>query len=253
MWVTRFSLIGLVLLSSCATFQSSKDGVSVSYLDTVKQNYEEGEKRLTDKSYDEALAYFEHVRSKYPYSKYAALSDLKIGDTYFAQEKWLEAADAYDFYIRFHPQHEQNAYAWFQVAKSYYNALPSEFFIFPHGYVKDQFATKEAIEALDRYLAEYPNHEKRDEAQKMRTDLRSKLALRDLHVAKFYAQKKKWNGALSRYDRIVKLYADTPCAPEALYEAALIAERKLSDPEKAAALREQLKSDYPESTWAKKL
>ncbi|MEI6806040.1 MAG: outer membrane protein assembly factor BamD [Myxococcaceae bacterium] len=196
------------LLSACSTVKTAKNADT--YLDTVRLTYEAGEKALKDEDFEDAIKSFEEVRTKYPYSKYAALSDLKLADTYFAQEKWLEAADAYDFYVRFHPRHEQNAYAWFQIAKAYFHAIPREFFIFPKSYVKDQTATQEALEAVQRYLTEYPSDKNAEEAEKMRVHLRSQLALRDLHIAEYYAKRRKTKGALTRFEHVVKQYGDTP-------------------------------------------
>jgi outer membrane protein assembly factor BamD len=205
------------LLSACSTTKTAQK--SDTYLDNVKLAYEAGEKALQDQSFEEAIKAFEEVRTKYPYSKYAALSDLKLADTYFAQGKWLEAADAYDFYVRFHPRHEDNAYAWFQIAQSYYHAIPRDFFLFPHSYVKDQTATQEALEAVERYLAEYPVDKFTEEATKMRLHLRNQLAQRDLHVARYYEKRHKTKGAKARFEHVAKLYGDTP--------AGAIAEKKI--------------------------
>ncbi|MES2503930.1 MAG: outer membrane protein assembly factor BamD [Myxococcota bacterium] len=202
-----FALLSLVLLGSCAGVQT---GQTVSYQDNIKGTYEAAEKAFAAKLYEDAHKHFEEVRSKYPYSKYAVLSDLRLGDLYFAQEKWLEAADAYDFYLRFHPRHEQNAYAWFQIAKAYYNAIPENYFFLPSNYVKDQTATAEALTALDKYLAQYPEDKSVEEARKMRLQLRSQLAARDLHVGQFYLKRNKVKGAAARFEYVSKNFADTP-------------------------------------------
>lgn len=246
-WISL--LLGVsIFASGCSIFNSNLNG-EVSYLDSVKQNFEAGEKALADKSYEEAIAYFEHVRSKYPYSIYAALSDLRLADAYFEQAKWLEAADAYDFYLRFHPRHEKSGYAWFQIGKSYFNAQPENLFIFPPSYLKDQTATKEALEAIDRYLVEYPTHEKVDEAKKMRTELRLNLSMRDMRIAEYYGKRKRWPAAVARYERVAALYPDTICAPESLFAAAGIAEHELKRPQIALSLLEKLLGQYSESKF----
>lgn len=200
-------ILCFALLAGCSTTKTAQKADT--YLDNVKQTYEAGEKALKDQVFEDAIKAFEEVRTQYPYSKYAALSDLKLADTYFAQEKWLEAADAYDFYVRFHPRHDQNAYAWFQIAKSYYLAIPKDFFLFPKSYVKDQTATQEALEAVDRYLTEYPMDQFAEEATKMRINLRTQLAQRDLHVAQYYEKRGKTKGAQARFEHVAKLYGDT--------------------------------------------
>lgn len=201
----RYAL-GLLLLMGCSTTQVAKKD---SYLDAVKSTYEAAEKAFQNEAYEDAIKGFEEIRSKHPYSKYAVLSDLRLADVLFAQGKWLEAADSYDFYIRFHPRHEQNAYAWFQIAKSYYRAMPRNFFLLPKSYEKDQTATKEALNAVDQYLNLYPEDKSVEEAKKMRAQLREQLAHQDLHVARYYQKHRKKNGAIARYQHLLEYYPDT--------------------------------------------
>ncbi len=209
----KFLALGILTLAvSCATTSAPK---ALSYQDHIKELYDVGEKAFANKEWEEAIKQFEEVRSKYPYSKYAVLSDLRLGDVYFAEEKWLEAADAYDFYLRFHPRHEQNAYAAFRVAQSYVKAMPKDFFLLPNSYLRDQSSTNEALAALERYVNQYPNDTNVESAQKMRTDLRSQLALKDLSVAEFYLKRNNLNGAKSRLEHIQKEYSDTPQATKA--------------------------------------
>ncbi len=209
----KFLALGILTLAvSCATTSASK---TVTYQDHIKELYDAGEKAFAEKEWEEATKQFEEVRSKYPYSKYAVLSDLRLGDVYFAQEKWLEAADAYDFYLRFHPRHEQNAYAAFRVAQSYVKAMPKDFFLLPNSYLRDQSSTNEALTALERYLNQYPNDANIENAQKMRTELRSKLALKDLSVAEFYLKRNNLNGAKARLEHVQQQYPETPQATKA--------------------------------------
>lgn len=240
----------VIAAASCSTM-STLTPASVSYSDNAKQNFDLGEKALKEDKNAEALAFFDYVRNKYPYSKYASEADLRIADTYFSEEKWLEAADAYDFFIRFHPVHEKVAYAHFRVAKSHFNAMPSDFFIYPKSYTKDQTATREALAALDRYLTSFPKDENAKEAQEMRIKVREQSALLDMHVADFYVIRKKWRGAASRYEDIVKNLADTPSAKSAMLSLARIKIDRLNEKDEAKELLERLEKEYPESSEAK--
>ncbi len=248
-----FVAICLFVLSGigCASTNSNLNGANVSYLETAKQNFEAGEKALKKKEYDEAVTFFEHVRSKYPYSKYAALSDLRIADTYVAKDEWIEAADAYDFFIRFHPRHEDVAYAWFQIAKCHYESAPSDFFIKPPSYSKDQTPSKEAIKAIDHFIEQFPNDARVAQAKEMKAVLLKKLADQDMYVARFYAKRKQWRGASLRYGRVVEQYPDSESAVEALYESAKIASQYLGDKEKARTLFQQLVERHMDSSYVK--
>jgi outer membrane protein assembly factor BamD len=168
------------------------------------------------------------------------------------EEKWLEAADAYDFFIRFHPVHEKLPYAYFKVAQANFNAMPSDFFLYPRSYTKDQTATKEALAALDKYLQMFPNDANVKEAKEMRVKLRDQAALLHVHVARFYITLRKWRGAAQRFDEVVKSFADTPSAKAAMLELAYIKKDRLEQIDEAKALLERLTTEFADSAEAAK-
>jgi len=248
----RFLIITIAILglASCSTVNSSTSA-PVSYSETARQNFDFGETALKAGKYEEAQAYFDYVRNKYPYSKYAADADLKVADALYANSKWLEAADAYDFFIRFHPAHEKAAYAYFRKAKADFSAMPVDFFLFPKSYTKDQAATRDALDAIDRFVKQFPKDENVKEAQEMRVKLRSQLASLDMNVAKYYITIRKYKGAATRYEDVINKFEDTPVAAKAMLELALLKIERLGQKEEAKELLERLKKDHPESIEAK--
>lgn len=237
-------------LGACTAFETNLQDTQVSYQETARQNFEEGEKAFTDERYNEAIKFFEHVKNKFPYSKYASLADLRIADAHFAREKWLEAADAYRMFVRFHPRHEKAGFATFRVAKAYYEAMSDDVFLFPPTREMDQTATRDAISAFDEYLARFPQGEHEQEAKELRTQARTRLAEHDVYAAEFYEQRNKWQGAAWRYVRVADEFQETALAPEALLKAAEIHEEHLDKKGEAKALYERLVKDYPESEEA---
>jgi outer membrane protein assembly factor BamD len=161
----RASLAAAVLslapsLVGCGSgFLSTKrDGdVTVSYAADAEQNYLMGKKHLDDKSFPEALKYFEFVSARFPYSQYAALSDLGIADTQYTSERYIEAAERYRNFLKLHPTHPKVDYAAFQVGMSYVNQIPSDFFILPRATEKDQTDVKNALALFNEFVAGYPN------------------------------------------------------------------------------------------------
>jgi outer membrane protein assembly factor BamD len=241
----------LVAGISCAGFETNLQDTEVSYLATARQNYEAAEEAMEAGAHDEAIKFFEHVKNKYPYSKYAALADIRIADAHFDKERWLEAADAYRFFVRFHPRHAKVPYAQFRIANAYYEAIPSDFFGFPKSYEKDQSATRDAISALDDFLGRFPKDEHVEKATELRLSARSQLARHDVHVAEFYVHKQRWQGAFWRYERVATEFSETPLAPSAMLTAAGIAANELKDEERSRALWARLVKEWPDSEEAK--
>lgn len=242
-----FGAAGL-LSTGCASLSGAEN--KDSYLASAQKNFDAGVKLLADEHYEEAISYFDHVRSKFPYSQFAALSDLRIADAYFAQQKWTLSADSYDVFIKLHPRHPEAEFATYQLAKSYLAAVPSDFFLFPKSYTRDQKASKDALAAAEVLLERFPGSKYREEIGLIKAGILEKLALHDMKVASFYEARKRWLGACNRFERVVELYPQTSSAAEALYRSATIALTYLQDSEKAKQLFAKLKENYKDSSYA---
>jgi outer membrane protein assembly factor BamD len=245
--------LALGLGAGCSAFQTNLQDTNVSYQDTARQNYEEGDKAFENERWEESIKFFEHVKNKYPYSKYAVLADLRIADAHFEREKWLEAADAYRMFVRFHPRHEKVGYATYRIAKAYGNGMAGGgflSFLFPSSQEMDQTSTRDAIRAADDYLSRFPDGEHVQEVSELRTTARTRLAENDRYAAEFYEKRNKWQGAAWRWQHIADEFGDTPLAPEALLKCADLHAERLDKREEAKALYERLVTRYPESAEA---
>ncbi|MCP4500383.1 MAG: outer membrane protein assembly factor BamD [Deltaproteobacteria bacterium] len=239
--------LALAAFSGCSAFETNLQDTEVSYQDTARKNYESGDEAFSRESYNEAIKFFEYVKNKFPYSKYAVLADLRVADAHFAREKWLEAADSYRLFSRFHPRHEKVPYALFRAAFSYSKEMQEDFVLLPPLREKDQSATYEAIGAFDEFLARFPNNENVEEAKKLRVLARTRLAEHDLYAAGFYAQRNHWQGAAYRYEHISREFSDTPLASTSLLELGRILDEQLHRPKEAQLAYLALIEQHPEA------
>lgn len=255
-----FSLAVLALVlgaavgvGGCSAFETNLQDTAVNQKDTARQNFESGEKGFEGRRFNEAIKYFEIVKNKYPYSKYAVLAELRLADTHFEREKWLEAADSYRIFVRFHPRHEKVAYAAYRVVLSHSRAIENNvaWLPFVDAREKDQSSARDTIRACNDFLTRYPDDERVPEVQALRSTARGRLADVDLYAAAFYEEREKWQGAMWRYLRVGEDYPDTEKAPMALLKAGQLAEGPLADPVQATAIYERLAREHPESTEAK--
>lgn len=245
-------ICGLMMCFSCASGKKSLKEHKGSYLESVKLNYDAGVEALKNEEYDKAITYFQFVRSKYPFSKYAALSDLKIADAKFAQKKWLDAASAYEVFIRLHPRHEEVAYASYRVGASYFHAVPGDFFLWPKATSRDQSSTKDAVNALDHFILQFPNSEHISDAVAKRALLFTYLAKHNQEIAGYYYTRSRYQAAADRYILVYQLYPDTKEAAESLFYAAQIFDDKLDNVDQAIELYTRLLDEKPDSEYAKK-
>ncbi len=250
-WFRLTLVLGFAtFFAACSTTQKLKD-YKGSYLESVKLNYEAGVAAMAEESFDKAISYFQFVKSKYPFSQYASLCDLRIADVRFLQKKWVAAASAYEVFVRLHPLHENVEYALFRVGLSYVNALPSDFFLLPPPATRDQTYTKDALSALERFILQYPTSEFLADAKAKRLSLYSALSKHHQHVAEYYVKRAKYEAAVSRYFEVHALYPETDEAPESLFLAASLLIDKLNDPDRAMDALATIVDTRPDSPYAK--
>lgn len=203
-------------LSACA--ESTSQQKTLSYADNAKLNYEKGLKELKDENFPEAIKYFAHVKNKYPFSRYATMSELKIADTFFQEEKFSEAADAYRFFIKFHPTHPQvtDGYASYRVCQSFVKQLPGDWFLIPPSHEKDQALVKQTAVELSAFLRVYPETKYVKEIEKLYRECLRRLIAHEMYVAKFYLDRDKPKGTIYRLEGVIREYPDAAVLPEVM-------------------------------------
>jgi outer membrane protein assembly factor BamD len=243
-------------LASCSAFETNVQDAAIEEKDTARQNFEAAEAAFQAARWQEAVKYFELVKNKFPYSKYAVLAELRLADTHFEREKWLEAASSYRIFVRFHPRHEQVAYAAWRVALAHSRAIEDNvaWLPFVDAREKDQSAAVDTIKACDDFLLRFPTDEHAAEVRALRVTARGRLADVDLYAASFYESRGKWQGARWRYERVANEFAETPRAAFALWRGGQIALDHFNDAASARASWQRLvreHSDAPEAADAK--
>ncbi|MBV71712.1 MAG: hypothetical protein CMH52_10265 [Myxococcales bacterium] len=180
------------------------------YADHAKYTYEQGVDALNDANYIEATEFFSSVKTKYPYSQYAALAEVRIGDTYFEQDQYVEAIGAYRTFIRRRPNHGEVGYAMWRIGQAFFEQRPSDFFLLPPGYERDRSTTKDAVRAYRAFLLKFPKHKFAAAAAKKLKTCRENLADFELYVAGFYLRNDRVRSALGRLEDVVLNFDDVP-------------------------------------------
>jgi outer membrane protein assembly factor BamD len=195
-------IIGLVFVG-CATKPKPAAG---DYSGQAKYAYDEGIEAYESSEYIEALKRLNYVRTKFPYSKYAALATLRVGDTYFAQGSMPDATEAYRRFIQLYPTHPDVPYAQHRIGLCYYDQLPGEWFFMPPAHEKDLSSAEDAERALQKFLKLHPNSQYADETREKLTLVRDRLAEHEFYVATFYLKRKKARAAAIRLEALLKRF-----------------------------------------------
>jgi outer membrane protein assembly factor BamD len=186
------------------------------YSENAKDNYDKGEAAFKDKSWQEAIDYFNQVRNKFPYSKYAVISELRVADALFEDEKYVEAVEAYKLFLKMHPSNEKAPHATFRIGMCYYHQMPKDWFWMPPTYEEDQTYVKATLEAMRTFLDRYPDSKDVKPAKEAAEKCRMRLANHELYVAKFYLKQEKWKAARARAEGLLEIFPGTGVEDEAL-------------------------------------
>ncbi len=155
---------------------------------------EEGMQKMREKDYEDALKAFQKIKEQYPYSKYAPLAELKIGDAHFHEKQYSEAALAYEEFSRLHPRNEVIPYVLYQIGMCRFLSFST--------IDRDQGETQQAIEAFQRVIQAFPDSEYAQKAKKQLLECQKRIVAHEYYVGEFYFKQKKYVSAKDRLERI---------------------------------------------------
>lgn len=234
----------LALLVACGGAQGSG---KVDYSVSAQENYEKGVAEIEKKDFVAAAKYFSFIKARFPYSKFAVLAELRLADAEFGAKHYLQAIDSYKNFIKFHPTHDMvvNGYAPFRIGAAYYEMLPSDWWMLPPSYEKDQSATMDAHRELSTFRKKYPKSPFVEQAGKMLQRINRKLAEHEMYVARFYWERDKPMGTVLRLRRLLDRHAGTDLDPDALYLLGR-AYVQVKMPERARDSWQRLVTEHPQ-------
>lgn len=196
-------LMFLLVLSGCGTnlmefyfedlFGSGKEIES-----TPEHLIWNGLQAIQDKDYGDAQKAFRKIIEQYPYSKYVVLAELKLADAYFLDEKYSEAAVAYEQFARLHPSHPVVPYVLYQLGLCYFEMSGS--------IDRDHEQLLKALGVFNRISQVYPGTIWAEKAKQKAQECRHRLAQYELYVAKFYMRRGKYLAAKKRLERALSEY-----------------------------------------------
>ncbi|MBX5481465.1 MAG: outer membrane protein assembly factor BamD [Myxococcaceae bacterium] len=241
--------LGVALCAACATLNGEQ--APPDYAADANTNLQRGNAAFDAKNFEEAQRYYEYVRTRYPFLDAAKEAELRIADSYFEREQFIEARDAYDNFVKLHPTYPRADYAAFRSALTHYKDIPSDFFLLPPPEEKDQVEVRAAVSAMNDFVRQYPKSKFVPEAQQVIAEARKRLAKHELYVADFYARREKWRAVVNRLQTVVKDYPGLGFDEQALF-GLYDAYNRLKEPDHARQALEQLIQRLPGTAAAEK-
>jgi len=241
---TRTSLVGALLLNFTLVLALCA-GISCSSKKTVTRTDEnfDAEKSLataTDliekKEYDDARKILLEVKNRDLTKKYAPLAQLKIADSHVREGEYELAAEEYKKFLEMYPDHQNAAYAQYQMAMTYFVQIESA----ERGYG----AAAKALEEFEKLKRMFPRNPYRETIELRIEKCRTTMADYEFIVAEFYLKKGSYNAALGRFQLLMTKFPDYKKEPMVLYHVG-VSYKKLGNRDKASEYFKRLLEKYP--------
>ncbi len=200
-----------------------------------------GHEYLADEDYRAAVKAFEDLEANYPDSPYVAQARLEQANTYFAQNRFGEAALQYQRFLRYHPRNPLADKARYKLGLSYFKQRLT--------IDRDPSFTKQAFNEFSRFIQQYSQSPLAAEAREKQTICLEELAEHDFYIGNFYFKRKGYEAAINRLRQTFLNYPQTKVAPEALFYLAESHWQLNKNPEARQLFKLYLKK-YPDHEYA---
>jgi outer membrane protein assembly factor BamD len=194
---------------------------------------EKGDVLLAAKKFNEAELLF-------PQSPWAARSAILAAYAYYTQSYYGDTIYEVERYFKTYPNHKDKVYAHFLLGMSFYQQIVDE--------KKDLQSILNARKQFEIIVNEYPLTEYGIDA-KFKIDLINEiLAAKEMYLARYYLDKKKWIPAMNRFKTVINEYSTTIYTEEALHRLVEI-NYKLGLIEESKKYASTLGYNYESSDW----
>ena len=231
-----YAIIIILLFTACAGNQKAP-------IRSAKYYFSEAEKFFAAEDYIDAIAMYEKAKESYFSSELAAASELRIADSKYMRDEYIEAAEAYDEFLKNHTDHPMKADIIFRIGHAYFEEKLS--------IDRDPTYTENSLGAFQQFRAEYPDDRRTDEAKRSINICLTILADHERYIAKFYFKSKDYKAAIQRLINMYKTYPDHSHTPETFYLLG-VAQLRDSQIDDAAETLNYLEATFPESKYTKK-
>lgn len=209
---------------------------------SVEEMYTKAQRSLKNEDYAEASKQFDEVEQNYPYSDWAKRAQLMSAFAYYKNLKYDDAVTALDRFIQLHPGDESVDYAYYLKSLCYYERISDV--------GRDQKMTEQALDSLKQIVSRFPESKYARDA-KMKMDLAiDHIAGKNMEVGRYYLERKQYQAAINRFEKVVEQYQTTTHVPEALHRLveSYMSLGIMDEAKKDAAI---LGTNYPQSQWYK--
>ena len=205
-----FSILIILLTTSCTKNVVEEDVIEEKSLKSqFSEAYEKGFEALNGGDVLYAAKKFNEAESLFPQSNWAPKAALMAAYSYYIQDYYGDAIAELLRFKKVYPFYDQMEYVNYMIAISYYEQIVDE--------EKDLQSIIKSKEYFQLVVNEYPNSDYAIDAKFKINYIDDILAAKEMYIGRYYFEKKKWIGAINRFNSVVNNYDTTIYIEEALF------------------------------------
>lgn len=199
--------------------QASDTGSDNEYTDwDAKQFHDKARASMDAGNYQKAIKLYETLESRYPFGDYAAQTQLDVAYAYYKNDDPEAAIAATERFIKLHPRNPHVDYAYYLKGLINYTRgigfldrfLPTD------ATQRDPGNARDSYDNFAELIRRFPDSQYVPDAKQRMVALKNRLAMYEIHVARFYMKRRAYVAAANRANYVVQEYQRTTAVPYAL-------------------------------------
>lgn len=178
----------------------------------------QAQKALDNGNYEKAIKIYEAMEARFPFGPDAAKTELNIAYAYYKNGDYESAISSADHFIKSNPRSPHVDYAYYIKGLVYFKRdigyidryLPTD------GSQRDPTHSREAYNIFAELIRRFPDSKYATDAKQRMVGLKNKLAMHEIHIAKYYMKRKAYVAAANRAASVIEKYQRTNAVPYAL-------------------------------------
>ena len=212
MFLKRLIFFFLIFLffASCSKQSLEESTIKETNLEMqMIEAYREGFKELKKGDALFAAKKFNEAEILYPQSEVAPRAALMAAYSYYSQNYYADAVAELDRFLKVYPNHKNIIYAQYLLGLCYYEQIVDE--------KKDLSSIENSKKIFQKLIEDYPNTDFAIDAEFKLDLIYNILAAKEMYLARYYFERKKWIPSINRYKFVVNNYETTIYVEEAIH------------------------------------
>ena len=211
-------LLFMILMVACSKNTEDEEVLSVYRDKTEPQLYDYALEALRNNDYSSAVKRIEAMDTLYPFSPHSKQLQLYLIFAYFKNSDYAQGAAAAERFIHLYPRDQHVDYAYYMRGVSNFEQERGTFaklFNLDSAW-RDPGSQLQAYKDFEELTKRFPYSRYYADSLKRMIYLRNQFAQRELHIANFYMERKRYVAALERANYLIRNYGQAPQAQKAL-------------------------------------